>query len=799
MSVAEQWIGYQDLELVSPYPITILKGLKIERKVNEHATIEFSGIIPEEKQDSCIISATYDDPIEVYRTVNGNRVQTLFKGRVVGIEIQVVAGVYHLKVEGRSHTFDLDVKRKSRSFQNLKQKLKDLIDQILADYSGADCNDQVIRQTTLDQFMIQYQETDWSFIKRIASRFGAVLIPAVDTDKPKFWLGLPEGKARAVEDFHYQAQKDLTNYLRSAKNFDHQVDEIDFIRYEIESGQYLDIGDRVNIQEKDLVVSHSIALMRNGTLRFRYGLTRSYGVRQNPIFNQKLVGTALDGKVIDVAEDQVKIHLNIDKAQNKEEACWFPYDTFYTAEGNSGWYCMPQIGDNVKLYFPSVREEEALATGSVRSNEGKCGKISDPGIKYLGTNHGKELKFGGQELVMTAKDTEAGSIYIKLDETKGIEVHSEKEVNLYSEQDFVWNAAKKIDIQADQGIYLVCNSSSIILDGVTDIRGSKVTLKAESAPAVAEPNAWPPDEPKAIFDGPCTMSATPFKMKADFFIADWITPCIPVIGEMNDLSIAVTGLDLHGNLRTGIEQRDAKFSLLLAVATLGIGSALVKNIKLFKNAPKVLKKRKVFNMAKRKMVTLARKIRDRIPLDEVVERLKRIGKERVTKKQLIKVKTLGKADVDKLLSLKSPKERYEYLMKKIELLDVSTGKNQAIFYSGSKEVSKAVREKGYIAAREWAESYADEYFKRTGRIKLTLERTPGGKWLDELDLFSNKQIGLTKEQAREVWRRLSERYAEEASGSVTAFCKYSRDTSIFKTAELPALRKNKNVTHINIR
>ena len=46
MSVAEQWIGYQDLELVSPYPITILKGLKIERKVNEHATIEFSGIIP---------------------------------------------------------------------------------------------------------------------------------------------------------------------------------------------------------------------------------------------------------------------------------------------------------------------------------------------------------------------------------------------------------------------------------------------------------------------------------------------------------------------------------------------------------------------------------------------------------------------------------------------------------------------------------------------------------------------------------------------------------------------------------
>ena len=169
-----------------------------------------------------------------------------------------------------------------------------------------------------------------------------------------------------MEDFHYQAQKDLPLFA-VAKNFDHQVDEIDFIRYEIESGQYLDIGDRVNIQGKDLVVSHSIALMRNGTLRFRYGLTRSYGVRQNPIFNQKLVGTALDGKVIDVAEDQVKIHLNIDKAQNKEEACWFPYDTFYTAEGNSGWYCIADC-DNVSYIFERPGEERWLRPSSTEGN-----------------------------------------------------------------------------------------------------------------------------------------------------------------------------------------------------------------------------------------------------------------------------------------------------------------------------------------------------------------------------------------------------------------------------------------------
>ena len=689
MSVAEHWIGYQDLELISPYPVIMLKELRIERRVNEHATIQFSGIIPEEKQDTYITSNSCGNPIEVYQTVDGKRVQTLFKGQVTNIEIQVVAKVYYLKVEGRSHTFDLDVKRQSRSFQDFKLEFKAMIDHILADYPGADCNDQATHGATLEQFMIQYQETDWSYLKRVASRFGAVLIPAIDVDKPKFWLGLPEGKAKTLEDFHYQVKKDISNYLQTVENFDPQLGDMDFIRYEVDSAQYLNIGDQVNFQGKKLVVAESKALMRNGTLVFKYGLTSSFGVRQNPIFNQQLVGAALEGKVIEVAEDRVKLHLNIDASQTKDEACWFPYDTFYTAEGNSGWYCMPQLNEVVKLCFPSNREEEALVIGSVRKNGQECSKTADPSIKYLGTNHGKELKFSGQELIMTAKDDEAGKTFIKLDESKGIEVHSEKEVNLASEQDIVFDVSKTINVQAAQGVYFICNSSSIILDGVTDIQGSKVMIKAEAAPAPETTNSWPPaEEKKPAFDGPCELKATPFHMKADKFFADWVTPCIPLVGVFNDISIAASGHDIHDYQRYGDEQLEAKFSLLLALASFGIGSVLVNSSKLFINAPKAMKKRNVLSMAKRKMVTTARKIRNQIPVDEVVERLRRMGKKRVAEKQLAKAKTLGKADVDGLLSLKSPKERYEYLVKKVEQLDVSTGKNQAIFYSGGNKVSR---------------------------------------------------------------------------------------------------------------
>ncbi|NRS52171.1 hypothetical protein HP401_29600, partial [Brevibacillus sp. HB2.2] len=85
---------------------------------------------------------------------------------------------------------------------------------------------------------------------------------------------------------------------------------------------------------------------------------------------------------IDIQKDTVKIHLDIDPKQPKAEASWFPYATVYSAEGNSGFHCMPQMGDSVKLYFSTSDEEGAMAVSSVRKGGGSTAKTGNPGIKY---------------------------------------------------------------------------------------------------------------------------------------------------------------------------------------------------------------------------------------------------------------------------------------------------------------------------------------------------------------------------------------------------------------------------------
>ncbi|HHY72326.1 MAG TPA: hypothetical protein GX497_03705 [Bacillus bacterium] len=152
--------------------------------------------------------------------------------------------------------------------------------------------------------------------------------------------------------------------------------------------------------------------MKQGILTYEYVLAPEAGIRQNLIHHPSLCGGAIEGKIIDVAKDKVRVYHSIDDAQNKDEATWFPYSTFYTAEGNSDFYWMPELGDAVQLYFPSDKEEEAVVINSVRKEGASNPKTSDPNIKYWGTNHGKHMKMGTSDVMFTAKE---GSIFLTLD------------------------------------------------------------------------------------------------------------------------------------------------------------------------------------------------------------------------------------------------------------------------------------------------------------------------------------------------------------------------------------------------
>ncbi|MBG9795946.1 hypothetical protein ABD76_27285, partial [Paenibacillus dendritiformis] len=179
------------------------------------------------------------------------------------------------------------------------------------------------------------------------------------------------------------------------------------------------------------------------------------------------------GVVVDVRQDQVRIHLDCDEKQEVDQAHWFPYSAVYSGGGHTGWYVMPEIGDPVYLYFPGSREEDGVAGSAVRraGRERGHNKFSNPQMKIWRTPHGKEIRLGPDELVVSGKD---GAIFIKLDDSEGIHIVSNKQVNISAGGNLSLSAGKKMSLSAGSELRMECKGSHIQLSGSADIKGSEV-------------------------------------------------------------------------------------------------------------------------------------------------------------------------------------------------------------------------------------------------------------------------------------------------------------------------------------
>ncbi|HEX9062343.1 MAG TPA: contractile injection system protein, VgrG/Pvc8 family [Clostridia bacterium] len=468
-------VTYGNIKLVSPYMISSLVELRIIRRLNAHVSLYFTGVIPEDKKDTYVEKAKANDTIEVTEVDSeGGNVRSLFKGLVSEVAVRSVRGTYYFEVSGLSHSCKMDVTLKNRSFQNKSMQYKDLVKKVAADYPGTDFIDTASNSSQINGLIVQYNETDWQFLKRMASHFGSVLVPYANSDKPKFWFGLPKGKNGDIpEDFQYSISRNLGKFSSLSGNNTQGIDDCDFTYYEAESDTFLEPGDKVKFKDRNLVVAKSTAFITNGTLKYEYVLSEEKGLKKARSVNDLLTGASIEGKVIDVQSDTVRVHLDIDKEQKKDEAYWFKYVTNYTAEGNSGWYCMPQKDDHVKLYLPTAEEGEAVVKGSVR----KCGKsqpkTADPDTRYLGTNHGKWMKLGQKDVMFTASE---GKMFINLDEDKGVEIQSDQPITIKSDKNFSINVDKSLSIAAEDNIKFICNSSSLVMNGETYFSGSRVEV-----------------------------------------------------------------------------------------------------------------------------------------------------------------------------------------------------------------------------------------------------------------------------------------------------------------------------------
>lgn len=465
-------ITYQQLKTNLPI-IRRIESLSIQQRLNKHATLKLTGIIDEKYKDNYFKQADEYKDVEVYTQDEKKNYKILFRGIVKSEQIRFVQGIYYLEIEGISYTYLLDIKKRGQSFQDAKMPLQKILARIMKQYEEWDVQDTIDRKEGVGQLLVQYDETDWEFLKRLASLYHKPILPMINYKTPKLVFGSMEGKKIGkLSQFNYSVSKDLEYYSKAKNNKLSEIKLEDTIIYKVDTRDDFEIGDIGEFQDRKIQIRSKKCEILGGELVFEYELTTKNAFLQEERYNKNIVGTSIKGTVLECVNDKVKVQLIIDKMkQNKEKAWEFIYMTPYSAEGHSGWYCMPEIGDTVFIYFPSNRETDAVAQNSIRSGERKGDKITDPSTKYFRTADGKEIKFSKDEICISCNN-----MYVQMTENQGIRIVSSGNLNFSSEKDITLQAGAELHIHADNQVKLECKSSEIVMNSNIDICGDDVRI-----------------------------------------------------------------------------------------------------------------------------------------------------------------------------------------------------------------------------------------------------------------------------------------------------------------------------------
>lgn len=390
-----------------------IKEVNIDEAINEHSSLILKGELLE------IGNFYTGQNISVSSRSNSNDLLASFRQDILftGLIEKVETIGNNISIEAKSNSILLDREKKNRSFQDINKKYSELFEVLEKEgkYEKLQFmfNDKLDK--TLDKLIIQYEETDWEFIKRMASHFNQGIVlengcsftgemrPSNKTKK--IFFGFFEDGSRELEGVNYIIKgKDSIkgNYLLVSTKRKYEL--MNIINFE---------------NRKYLVTQVKMSYVKN-IIVYEYLLEEKNNLYFPKIINQNINGKSILAQVKEVGTGENLTRVRVDfifenrtigKEKNIKELIleseekdnsrtawdkyWFKFATPYSSQ-NGGIYIMPEPKDRLLINF--VSEENFYAGESIREDN----KLQE---KHPEASH-KRIKISTGQQVMLSKELE---------------------------------------------------------------------------------------------------------------------------------------------------------------------------------------------------------------------------------------------------------------------------------------------------------------------------------------------------------------------------------------------------------
>ena len=329
---------------ILPFQIERIMECEIVKKVNEHGRAYIKGYISSEEEKKYLALASSEPTVQIEAVSEEGECAVIFSGLMKDCRIRNRNQVLTMELSLVTHTWLMDLRPSIRSFQTPGMPYQQLFDTIAGSYSGGGCMMSEGGARVTEDLIVQYQETDWEFFKRLASHLNTVVVPSYRTNGVKCYTGLPQWSGLTkVSPVSYTACKLVSDYLYKQQNQVQGLIEEDELCFEIQDLHVFDLGEQVEFQGRTYYVTECRSHLDGHQLWNTYLIKTKSGIRVPQTYNEKMVGASLDGTISGVAGAKVKVRLTPDVGGGNGK--WFPFSTVYSSPDGSGLLFCGPVGE----------------------------------------------------------------------------------------------------------------------------------------------------------------------------------------------------------------------------------------------------------------------------------------------------------------------------------------------------------------------------------------------------------------------------------------------------------------------
>ncbi|KSV58607.1 contractile injection system protein, VgrG/Pvc8 family [Acetivibrio ethanolgignens] len=442
-------MGYTpDQIVVEGVPIEQLEDIEFLGSAGEHGCLTLRGYVRAGDGEPLLFHLPQYSPLTI--RAEG---RLLFSGIIMKFLVKGKGDVSSVQVTAYSRSILMDQEKRCRSFQDTTMTYRELAEQVLREYPGSDIQ-LAFPDTPVSSIAVQYQETDWQFLKRLFSYRNAPLTSLSTSETLKLYAGVPllpdtdcgfemTGFRKELGEYYYwkQAGKD--------------VRDDQFLIMEGRTEEVIGLFEQIETKGQSLSVREHGFRLEHGRLVGTCGIQKPEGILVKTEYPAHLTGAALVGTVLEVSGIQIRVHLKIDDGRDSNDVYWFPFSTLSASSDGSGWYYMPEQGDQVRVYFPTRHTSDAVAISAVSDYKEEGGvapdRMGDPSTKYLSNPSGQELRMGKDGIKLACQGGSAS-----------VMIGNGGDISLYAEDTLLIQASNNVELTSETEMEFSAENTAVV-------------------------------------------------------------------------------------------------------------------------------------------------------------------------------------------------------------------------------------------------------------------------------------------------------------------------------------------------